>query len=425
MATVHIIGAGISGLAAASLLAEAHIPVKLYEASTHAGGRARSSADSALGEVDHGLHLFAGSAREFRRFLARIDAQEHFSPLPAPLMLHDLASGHSSALHMRAPRMAASLAEYAQLLGQSLHPRGTVATMLDAESPLQDTLLTPLSRLVLQQPSHQASARHWQRLVRQWLRRGAGTLYAPNRPLHQALMAPALQRIEYLGGSVYFGQALKSLELKVHGVAQLHFTRKKLPLSEADVVILATPAPVTKGLLPALQIPSQQHNAITYHFQCDAHGEPAGSYRLLSNGTADLIRYSTHHISASIRTGDAIWARDEEAVARQIWQQLQTLHPRLKTLPLPAYAIWREKRAGHVPQDAPLPPPALPPRLLLAGDWLDATRPATLEAAAHHGHRAAEEALLLLGKTPMPSQYDFYLKSRHRGLSSERNRGSA
>ena len=41
MATVHVIGAGLAGLACALPVALADISVRIYEAAGHAGGRCR------------------------------------------------------------------------------------------------------------------------------------------------------------------------------------------------------------------------------------------------------------------------------------------------------------------------------------------------------------------------------------------------
>ncbi|HJZ22407.1 MAG TPA: FAD-dependent oxidoreductase, partial [Bradyrhizobium sp.] len=55
---VHIIGAGISGLAAAVRLANAGFKVQLYEATQQAGGRCRSYFDAATNlTIDNGNHL--------------------------------------------------------------------------------------------------------------------------------------------------------------------------------------------------------------------------------------------------------------------------------------------------------------------------------------------------------------------------------
>ena len=46
---VHIVGAGVAGLAAAVALSAERRPISLYEASQLAGGRCRSFFDSELG----------------------------------------------------------------------------------------------------------------------------------------------------------------------------------------------------------------------------------------------------------------------------------------------------------------------------------------------------------------------------------------
>ena len=190
-------------------------------------------------------------------------------------------------------------------------------------------------------------------------------------------------------------------------MAQLRFARGKTPLDAQDVVILATPAYAAKALLPALNVPEEQHSAIMLHFAAD-HREPPGSMRVLTHAACDRLRYDAGVIRAELHLADPAWHSDPPLLAARVWKQIRALHPALPAA-LPEWAIWREKRAGHVPTAAPLPRPSLPPRLLLAGDWLDATRAGTLETAAASGHAAAARAMALLGKQPAPTQYDFYL----------------
>ncbi len=65
--TVHIIGAGISGLSAAVRLANANFKVHVHEATQQAGGRCRSYFDAATNlTIDNGNHLLLSGNRHAR-----------------------------------------------------------------------------------------------------------------------------------------------------------------------------------------------------------------------------------------------------------------------------------------------------------------------------------------------------------------------
>src|ERR1700742_3021915 len=71
-----VIGAGISGLAAATQLAARGVAVTLYEAAGQAGGRCRSYYDAALDQViDNGNHLVLSGNGAIARYLERIGAR--------------------------------------------------------------------------------------------------------------------------------------------------------------------------------------------------------------------------------------------------------------------------------------------------------------------------------------------------------------
>ena len=75
MALVHIVGAGLAGLAAAVRLTLAGRRVALYEAAQQAGGRCRSYFDRQLGRViDNGNHLLLSGNRSAMAYLEAIGA---------------------------------------------------------------------------------------------------------------------------------------------------------------------------------------------------------------------------------------------------------------------------------------------------------------------------------------------------------------
>ena len=82
MPRVHIIGAGLSGLAAAVRLIEHDVPVTVYEGAGQAGGRCRTFYDKHLErEIDNGNHLIMSGNKSALSYLKRIGAED---PLTGP-----------------------------------------------------------------------------------------------------------------------------------------------------------------------------------------------------------------------------------------------------------------------------------------------------------------------------------------------------
>jgi protoporphyrinogen oxidase len=92
---VHIVGAGLAGLAAAVRLAGAGRDIVLHEASGHAGGRCRSYFDSELGcRIDNGNHLLLSGNRAALAYLDRIGAASSLiGPAEPRFPFCDLATG--------------------------------------------------------------------------------------------------------------------------------------------------------------------------------------------------------------------------------------------------------------------------------------------------------------------------------------------
>src|SRR5579872_4684813 len=74
--TVHIIGAGLAGLAAAVRLVDGGKTVVVHEASTRPGGRCRSYYDQATGMmIDNGTHLVLSGNRAALSYVRTIGAE--------------------------------------------------------------------------------------------------------------------------------------------------------------------------------------------------------------------------------------------------------------------------------------------------------------------------------------------------------------
>ena len=71
---VAVIGGGYAGMAAAVTLADAGVPVTVYEAGPHLGGRARRVVVNGVA-LDNGLHILIGAYRETLRLMRKVHAE--------------------------------------------------------------------------------------------------------------------------------------------------------------------------------------------------------------------------------------------------------------------------------------------------------------------------------------------------------------
>ena len=105
--TVHVIGAGLSGLSAALALSARGERVIVYEATAFAGGRCRSYHDATLGmTIDNGNHLLLSGNHAALAFLREVGALEHLhGPASAEFRFADLANGQHWSLRLNDGRL--------------------------------------------------------------------------------------------------------------------------------------------------------------------------------------------------------------------------------------------------------------------------------------------------------------------------------
>src|SRR5579862_4945089 len=92
--TLHVIGAGLAGLAGAIAAADAGLDVVVHEATKQAGGRCRSWDDAVIGRrIDNGTHVVVGGNRAAHAYMRRIGSANTLQPLPRTPTMVDLANG--------------------------------------------------------------------------------------------------------------------------------------------------------------------------------------------------------------------------------------------------------------------------------------------------------------------------------------------
>jgi squalene-associated FAD-dependent desaturase len=407
MAGIHIIGAGLAGLAAAVRLAGGPAQVTVHEGTAQAGGRCRSYHDYATDLViDNGNHLLLSGNRAAFDY-ARAIGSEHLlvGPDAAEFSFFDVAARKGWKLRIndgpipwwvldpqrRVP--GTSVGEYlalARLLWASRER--TVGETIDCAGPLYQKLVEPLLVAALNIDPRAGSAALAGAVIRETLARG-GAACRPRiaaEGLGKALVEPAVRHLAQRGATVRFSHDLRALRLAENRVAALEFAGETVELAPADAVVLAVPPYAAAPLVPGLTVPSAFRAILNTHFRVDAMANIVPMTGVL-NATAEWIFAFPGRISVTTSNADRFMNEPRETLARTIWDEVCAVTGIAGELP--RWQIVRERRAtfAATPQeDAKRPGPRTAwTNLVLAGDWTATGLPATIEGAVRSGHRAA------------------------------------
>jgi hydroxysqualene dehydroxylase len=411
--SVHIIGTGLAGLAAAVRLCEQGVRAVVYEATNQAGGRCRSYLDPVLGiTIDNGNHLLLSGNRAALGYLDAIGARDRLiGPSSASFPFIDLATKERWTLRANDGRLpwwifdsnrrvpgtrARDYMSVLRLLRAA--PGATIREVLDCKGPLYDRLIGPLLLAALNTEPPESSTSLAAAVIRETLAAG-GRSYRPlitRDGLSAAFVEPALRFIETNGGTVVFGQRLRAFAFEAARATGLDFGDLAVPLRPGDAVVLAVPPVVAASLIPGLTTPTEFRAIVNAHFRLTP---PAGLSPMtgIINGTAEWLFAFHDRLSVTISSADRLLDTPREELAARIWREIAEIAGIAG--PLPPWQIVRERRATFAAlpaEDAKRPGPHTRwGNLLLAGDWTATGLPATIEGAIRSGNRAAD----LIGKT--------------------------
>jgi hydroxysqualene dehydroxylase len=407
--TIHVVGAGLAGLAAAVRLAGRGARIVVHEAAGRAGGRCRSYHDPVLDMViDNGNHLLLSGNHAALSYLEAIGAAGKLvGPDAAEFAFMDLATGERWRLRINAGRLpwwildrnrrvpdtkASDYLSFARLMYAP--EEKTICEAVPCAGALYERLARPLWVAALNTDPTEASARLAAAIIRETLAAG-GRACRPliaSDGLDAAFIAPALRLLGERDVRVEFGHRLRMLDF-VHGrVAALDFGDDKVAISE-DAVILAVPPVVAAELVPGLETPAEFRAIVNAHFRVRP---PAGLAPIIGvvNGTIEWLFAFPDRLSITISAADRLLDVAREALAQDIWREVATVAGLPKTLP--PWQIVRERRAtfAATPGENAKRPAATTAwrNLFLAGDWTRTGLPATIEGAIRSGNRAAELA---------------------------------
>ena len=406
--TVHVIGAGLAGLAAALALDSSTCAVVVHEAARQAGGRCRSYYDATLKRViDNGNHLVLSGNTAVMHHLRTIGAEDKVTaPDDAAFYFADLATGERWQVRPNAgpvpwwifsARRRVPGTRWSDYLGLGRLVRARKGSTIDqtmtCKGLLYDRLWHPLLVAALNTEPRISSAPLAGAVIRETLARGG----AACRPLiaadglAEAFVDPALATLARRGVTVSFDHRLRRLVSDGGALTGLDFGDEQVSLGEDDRVILAVPAPVATLLVPGLVAPDAFRSIANAHFLIEPPDDLPGMLGLINATTEWLFRFPGR-LSVTVSDADRLLDMPREQLARLLWAEVSKVTGLPETLP--PWQVIREKRATFAAlpeQDERRPGPVTGLRnLFLAGDWTATGLPATIEGALRSGARAAD-----------------------------------
>jgi hydroxysqualene dehydroxylase len=408
--TIHVIGAGLAGLAAAVRLSARGEHVVVHEAMAQAGGRARSYYDASTDLViDNGNHLLLSGNHAAMAYVQALGSQAGLvGPPQANFDFIDLASGKRWTLRIGDGRLPlwtldarrrvpdSTLMDYVRLLPLVWAGKDkTVGDVIACRGPVYDRLGHPLLLAALNIDPPQGSAALAGAIIRETLLAG-GQACRPliARGLTEVLIDPALRLIEKQGAAVRFGHQLRSLELRDGKAQALDFGSDRIALAQDDAAIVAVPPWIAPSLLPGLSAPGQYRAIVNAHFRIVPPKDFPPMIGVLC-ATVEWIFAFPDRLSVTISGADRLLELSREELAALIWREVA----QVARLPgdLPPWQVVRERRAtfAATPAENAKRPSAATKfaNVHLAGDWTDTGLPATIEGAIRSGNRAADLAL--------------------------------
>ena len=409
--TVHIIGAGISGLSAAVRLAKAGCGVHVHEATQQAGGRCRSYFDAATNlTIDNGNHLLLSGNRHALAYARSIGTEAGLvGPESAQFPFVDLATGQHWLLDLGNSRLPlwvfdesrrvpdTGLRDYLALAPLIWAPASRqVGDTIRCEGTLYQRLVQPLLLAALNVDPPVGSAGLAGAIVRETLLAG-GQACRPliaRDGLSAVLIEPAVKLLQAKGANVSLGHELRELVTSGDRVSGLKFGGDEIAIDADDAVVMAVPPRPAAALLPGLKTPTRFRAIVNAHFRITP---PRGAPPILGvvGGLVEWLFAFPQRLSVTISAGDRLVDMPREELAEAIWRDVCKAAGVAGGLP--PWQIVRERRATFeaTPEQNALRPKAATAfkNLFLAGDWTDTGLPATIEGSVRSGDRAADLVL--------------------------------
>lgn len=420
MRHVHVIGAGLAGLAAALSLSSAGRDVTVHEAGPAAGGRCRSYFDKELGlRIDNGNHLLLSGNTAACEYITEIGAWDRVKQAErAAFLFADSKTGERWVVRPNPGRLPwwvlvpgrrvpqTGLSDYLQLARIARIRDDMPVADCMRRGQLYTRLIEPLAIAALNTPPQSALARLLGAVMRESLLRGGDACrpILPREGLSEALVEPAVETLQARGATIRFNSRIAELRIEAGRVSGFRTPDGMVPVGPSDCIVLAVPPWVAADLLPGLTAPDAFQAILNIHFRFMAERGELRDYGFIGliSGTAEWVFLKQDHVSVTISAANKLVDEPASTIASLVWPNVVdalTLDASLKQQ-MPPFRVVKERRAtfaatAEQEQRRPAARHGLAANLALAGDWTDTGLPATIEGAIRSGRTAAK---LLLGQ---------------------------
>ncbi|WP_296649266.1 hydroxysqualene dehydroxylase HpnE [Thiobacillus sp. 63-78] len=412
---VAVVGGGWAGCSAALTLAEAGVPVTLFEASRTLGGRARA-VELGRQPLDNGQHILLGAYEQTLQLIERlhpVTSQASLWHLPLTVELppdFSLACpGLPAPLHLLAGLLGArgltwrdklAAARWAcVVLGHAEPPDQLTVSQFTQGQPkkLRDVLWHPLCVSALNTPPEKASARVFRSVIRAAFggRARHSDLVLPRCDLTALLPAPAAAQVAELGSAIRLGCRVTRVDATQDSVT-LGTHDNTSAYSHVILAVAPQHLPALAMQVPALEPLGRAVSRYSYQPIATAYMQYDPAFRLsrplfaLNNGPAQFVfdRGQSHG-----QAGLLAFVASTATHLPPDW--LDLAEAQLHRIAHPGPARWRKRIIEKQATYSCVPGMARPalrtphPRIFLAGDYTAGPYPATLESATRSGVQSA------------------------------------
>ena len=419
-----IIGGGIAGLTAASILSSKKISVTLLESSPKLGGRTYSFLDKSTNTfIDNGQHIMMGCYKDTLAFLKLIGAENNFeyqknltlkfldrskkefqisadsyfypiNLLWAILNYNVLTKSEKNSLLMFIAKLP--------LISKRTIKNLSVKVWLEKGNQNSDVIKYFWEILcvgALNTKLEKASAFVFYDLLIQIFFKGnfASTIVLPKYGLSESIINPAISFIEMHGGRIIESETVKEIIVKNSSVVSVKTVYNIY--SDFDYVISAMPLSALDKIISLtslnINLEFEYSTIINTHLWVNQNRLHEKFYGLLDS-PLHWIFMKENCINIVISDADYLTEKSKEELYVFVLNELNRFISISKD-EVKNYKIIKEKRATFIPSidilDKRAESETKLKNLFLAGDWVNTGLPSTIESAAKSGRMAARLVL--------------------------------